>query len=419
MTDLIPSTQAMLLLTSSLSKYASDEEQPLSVAEWGLFAAWLHEHNMKPEDLLEKDLEIKLQEWSNEKISISRLKYLLNRGAALALAMEKWHRVGLWVITRSEKEYPQNIKKRLKHLSPPILYGIGNKNLLNTQSIAVVGSRNADKKSLNDAYEIGKKVANDGLALVSGGAKGVDENAMKGALDNYGNGIVILAEDLLKNSLLAKYRNALLQNNLVLISPYYPESPFNVANAMARNKYIYTISIASIVVHSNANGGTWSGANEVLTKQWAPLWVCKPSDSNSPNQLLIDSGANILTQNLLQNNFSELQISKTTAKNHTSLFDASEDSIRQEHSISKTDLNEPYDSSYNDNFDSRLSMYEFFIYKLKKAYNNENVFKPKDIEFLLELKSSQINEWLLKAEADNILIRLDGRVRKYMLKNSE
>jgi len=242
---------------------------------------------------------------------------------------------------------------------------------------------------------------------------------MKGALDNCGNGIVIFAEDLLKNSLLAKYRNALLQNNLVLISPYYPESPFNVANAMARNKYIYTISIASIVVHSNANGGTWSGANEALAKKWAPLWVCRPLDSNSPNQLLIDSGANILTQNLLQNNFSELQISKTTAKNHTSLFDTSEDSIRQEHPISKIDLNEPYDSSRNDNFDSRLSVYEFFIYKLKKAYNNEKIFKPKDIEFLLELKSSQINEWLLKAEADNILIRLDGRVRKYMLKNSK
>lgn len=419
MTDLVPSTQAILLLTSSFSKYEDDKEQPLSVAEWGLFAAWLYEHNMKPEDLLEKDLEVKLKEWSNEKISISRLKYLLNRGAALALAMEKWHRVGLWVITRSDKEYPQNIKKKLKHLSPPILYGIGNKNLLNTQSIAVVGSRDADHNRLADAYEIGKKVANDGLTLVSGGAKGIDENAMKGTLDNCGNGIVILAEDLLKNSFSAKYRNVLLQNNLVLISPYYPESPFNVANAMARNKYIYTISIASIVVYSNVKGGTWSGANEVLTKQWTPLWVCKPLDSNSPNQILIDSGANILTKNLLKNNLSELQISKTTAKNQTSLFDMSEDSIQKEPPISKTDLNELNESSHDINFDSKLSMYEFFIYKLKMTYNNENVFKPKDIELLLELKSAQINEWLLKAETDNILIRLDGRVRKYMLKNSE
>ncbi len=417
MTDLIPSTQAMLLLTSPLSKYASDEEQPLSVAEWGLFAAWLHEHNMKPEDLLEKDLEIKLKEWSNEKISISRLKYLLNRGAALALAMEKWHRVGLWVITRSEKEYPQHIKKRLKHLSPPILYGIGNKNLLNTQSIAVVGSRNADKKSLTDAYEIGKKVANDGLVLVSGGTKGIDENAMKGTLDNYGNGIVILAEDLLKTALSAKYRNSLLNNNLVLISPYYPESPFNVANAMARNKYIYAISIASIIVHSNEKGGTWTGANEALTKQWTPIWVCESLDFNSPNQLLIDSGANKLTENILKHNFSELQTFKRTANNKTSLFDISDDSVQQESPVLETDSNELCDSSSD--FDSRLSMYEFFIYKLKTIYNKESVFKPKDIESVLELKSTQINEWLLKAEADNILIKLDGRVRKYMLKNFE
>ena len=411
MTDLSPSTQAILLLTSAFSKYASDEEQPLSVSEWGLFAAWLHEHNMKPEDLLKKDFEVKLKEWSNTKISINRLKQLLNRGAALALAMEKWHRVGLWVITRSEKEYPQNIKRKLKHLSPPILYGIGNRKLLNTQAIAVVGSRNADQNNLNYAYEIGKKIANDGLALVSGGAKGIDENAMKGTLDNCGNGIVFLAEDLLKNSLSAKYRNALLQNNLVLLSPYYPESPFSVANAMARNKYIYALSIASVVVCSNSSGGTWTGANEVLKNKWTPLWVRESLDSKNPNHLLISAGANILTQNLLKNNIQDLQFNTIVNKTPT-LFDINKDDTVEE--VSKPMIN----SILSTDFNSELSLYDFFIYKLKHTFDCDDTFKPKEVEELFELKTAQINEWLIKSEIDNIVVKLDGRVRRYKLKES-
>ncbi len=63
MNNLTKSTQAILLLTSSFSKYASNEEQPLSASEWGLFASWLYEHNMKPEDLLVKEFEENLKEW--------------------------------------------------------------------------------------------------------------------------------------------------------------------------------------------------------------------------------------------------------------------------------------------------------------------------------------------------------------------
>jgi len=407
MHNLSPSTQAILLLTSSFSKYTIHEEQPLSVSEWGFFAAWLHKHKMKPENLLEKDCKENLKEWSNEKISLSRLQSLLNRGAALALAIEKWQRVGIWVTTRSDKEYPQNIKKKLKHLSPPILYGTGNKSLLNTPSVSVTGSRNANKIDNNYAYELGKKIANDGLVLVSGGAKGIDEHAMQGALDHCGNGIVILSEDLLKRSLSTKYRNALLQNNLALLSPYYPESPFSIEHAMERNKYIYTLSFASIVVHSNTSGGTWTGANEVLKNQWTPLWVKEPSDLNSPNQTLINKGANILTPDLLKNNLQELQCD-TTHKTPTP-FD-----INKNFNVKK--IAQPIiETTSSTDFNKELSLYDFFIHKLKHTYKQDDIFKPKELEILFELKIAQVNEWLTKAEIDNILTKQKDKVRKYKL----
>lgn len=42
-------------------------------------------------------------------------KNILGRGMALALAMERWSRGGLWVISRGDPEYPRRLKRHLKH----------------------------------------------------------------------------------------------------------------------------------------------------------------------------------------------------------------------------------------------------------------------------------------------------------------
>lgn len=41
--------------------------------------------------------------------------------------------------------------------------------------------------------------------------------------------------------------------NLVLMSPFNPEAGFDVGNAMARNKYVYCLADAAVVVHSGTN----------------------------------------------------------------------------------------------------------------------------------------------------------------------
>jgi predicted Rossmann fold nucleotide-binding protein DprA/Smf involved in DNA uptake len=409
MQELSQSTQAILLLTSSFSKYDDIKLKPLSPSEWGVFALWLHANNLKPEDLLENNIEEILQDWEESEIPLKRIIYLLERGAALALAIEKWQRIGLWVITRSDKDYPKLIKKKLQKLSPPILYGIGNKNLLNLQSIAVVGSRNADKENLQYAYELGKKIAEDGFSLVSGGAKGIDDKAMQGTLNNFGTGIIILADNLLKNSISAKYRNALREDQLVLISPYYPEATFNVGNSMARNKYIYTIANAGIVVKSNKSGGTWSGANEALKNKWIPIWTKDDLDKDSANKLLIKSGSNILTNELLQSNICELTniIKKQEQKILLNIDSFEKDEIKS------TKINNLLIEKQEE-----LSFFEFFMYKLRKKYSNDDIFKPKDLENFFKLKPAQVTYWISHAEKVGKVMKLDGRIKKYKLKSN-
>lgn len=296
--NLSPSTQAILLLTAYFNKASKTSVRPLTNKEWGKFAAWLHHQSLKPETLLSGDLNEHLKGWSDPKITLERIQELLNRGTAMALALEKWSRAGLWVLTRSDPEYPTRLKKHLKTDSPPVLFGCGNKQLLNAGGVAVIGSRNTSEADLQFSSDLGKLASSSGHSIVSGGARGVDEAAMLGALDAEGSVIGIMADSLLRACSSKKYRQSLMNNQLVLISPFYPEAGFNAGNAMQRNKYIYCLSDAAVAVHSGTKGGTWTGALENLKKQWVPMWVKPTNDTAAGNAQLVAQGGRWLQESI-------------------------------------------------------------------------------------------------------------------------
>lgn len=112
-----------------------------------------------PEQLLTGDPAAVLEGWSDKDITPERIERLVNRGAALALALDKWLNAGLWVMTRSEADYPARLKHRLKLDSPPLLFGCGNPKLLNRGGLAVVGSRDADADDLEFSRGLGRLAA--------------------------------------------------------------------------------------------------------------------------------------------------------------------------------------------------------------------------------------------------------------------
>lgn len=315
-----PNTQAILLLTAHFKKADNNDEKPLTPKEWGRFALWLRDKNMTPENLLVGELSGKLSQWSDNQITIERLSCLLNRGSALALAVEKWLRAGLWVMTRSDADYPKFLKIRLKNDSPPILFGCGNRNLLNQGGIAVVGSRKAMETDLVFSRELGEKAASTGFSIVSGGAQGIDEAAMLGALAAEGTAVGVLADSLLRATSSVKYRPHLMRNNLVLVSPFHPEAGFNTGNAMQRNRYIYCLSDAAVAVHSGTTGGTWNGAVENLKKAWVPMWVKQTSDPIAGNAELIAKGAMWLPNRLSEVDLEKLKAQPAT-KGYTEMPD--------------------------------------------------------------------------------------------------
>ena len=292
-------THATMLLTATLGRSGGSGAKPLSIREWARFAAWLKDHGLEPASLLHCGLPSVLSGWTDGSITVSRLEELLGRGGALGLALERWQRAGLWVMTRSDPEYPRRLKERLRQESPPVLYGCGDRTLLDRGGIAVVGSRDATEEDLAFTERLGSDAARQGLAVVSGGARGVDQHAMLGAVGNEGVAVGVLADSLLRSATSARYRKHVASGRLVLLSPFNPEARFNVGNAMNRNRYIYCLSDAAVVIGSKTGkGGTWNGALEDLEAGWVPLWVKKSPDAGSGNPELVARGARWLPEEL-------------------------------------------------------------------------------------------------------------------------
>ncbi|MHB8160800.1 MAG: DNA-processing protein DprA [Thermoleophilia bacterium] len=425
-------TQAVLLLTAYFSKPSRDEPKPLSATEWGRFALWLKEKEFSPAALLTHDPSELLVGWSDKSVTIERVQDLLGRGSAMALALEKWQRAGLWVMTRSDSAYPASLKKKLSSTAPPLLFGCGNRKLLSKGGIAVVGSRNATKEETDFASHLGREAAMQGLTIVSGGARGIDEAAMLGALQNEGTVIGVLANDLLRFSTSAKYRKSLMNNDLVLISAAYPEAGFNVGNAMGRNKYIYCLSNAGVVVSSSYNsGGTWAGAIENLKHDWVPLWVkaTHETERTTANTELVKKGARWLPENQSINFETLFGMEKEMSHTVTeaSLFDISS-SVGE---ANVTYLDSANESSGNklpgipvqdspechmeevETIDRKMfktSFFEFFLFYLKELSREAPITTGELVE-KLDLKKSQIQEWLNLAVADGSVEKMSKPVR--------
>lgn len=288
------------------------DSKPLTSAQWKRLRDYLEENNRRPRDLFHGKEIVRAVNWGRcRRPSEGIIEQLLDRGVALSLALQKWADAGLWVLTYLDDDYPWRLKKRLSTHSdfPSLIFGVGSRKLLQLGGLAVVGSRKPPKHFNPEIFEeyyldyaksLGGVAAEEGVIIISGGALGVDINSMRGALESGGKTVGVLTDQLLKKSndnsfwqCERKIQDCILDGQLTLVSVTDPEKelrhrPYGWA-AMQRNKYIYALSDAAVVVRSGEKGGTWSGAVENLKNSWVPLWVKKQhrDDIEAANEKIV------------------------------------------------------------------------------------------------------------------------------------
>lgn len=285
-----PDSQTLLLLCSHLGLPSDPEFAPLTLREWNPLGRKLQSLNLRPGSLLGwnvSDLQTQFAITSDES---DRLAKLLERSGVLAIALERLVSLGIHPLTRSDSDYPQRYRQRLKDSAPPVLFYAGEKALLGQPGIAVVGSRHLDEAGQECARFVGNACGMSGLVLYSGGAKGVDTLSMDSALEARGTAVGVLADSLEK--VVRTRQDALRRGDLCLVTPYSPSAGFSVGAAMGRNRLIYTLADYAIVVASDVGtGGTWAGATETLKNGWVPIFVLEHEQMPEGNKLLLQNGA--------------------------------------------------------------------------------------------------------------------------------
>lgn len=224
--------------------------------------------------------------------SAERIARRLDTATLLAFELENLEQSGLRVITAFDDEYPIAWKGRLHKSAPPLVYVAGPTDVLNSNGLGIVGSRNVSAEAASSAKHAATLAAEKGMTIISGGARGSDQVAMNGAHERGGKVVGILADSLAKVLKDSSVRHAISDGLLTLLTPFSPSTGFNVGNAMGRNKLIYALSQITFVVSADLEkGGSWSGAVEALRKDYSPVAVWMGEGAGTGNAALVKKGA--------------------------------------------------------------------------------------------------------------------------------
>lgn len=280
---------AIMILCSHLIK--KENIKPLEPKEWSLLVTKLLALNIEPYQLLNfssNDFKEYLSFTSEE---IERFNQLISRSAGITFEIDKLSKLGIKFVTRADRNYPKQIKKKLGNDCPPIFYYAGNLSLLENQLIGFVGSRTTDTCDELFTENLVKKVASRNYGIVSGGAKGVDSISSKTAKSMNSIVVEFVSDSLIKRIKDSENINLIRNDKLLLLSVVNPNSGFNTGIAMMNNKYIYASSIGTFVIKSDyKKGGTWAGASENIKKKFSNTY-CWNNSKYIGNMELIKKGA--------------------------------------------------------------------------------------------------------------------------------
>ena len=426
MQHLTEDAKAILLLCGRFnSDKNTNAEKPLSLGEYNRLADWMVKGKLRPADLLQSPPDTNTL-GAALNIDGLRIQGLLSRGAAMALAVEKWSLNGIWIVCRSDKQYPLRLKKHLKRQAPPVLFGVGDIRLLNLGGLAIVGSRNVDAEGEAFTRKVAQACAGAEMAVVSGGARGVDQVAMLSALEAGGNAVGILADSLQKAALAGKYRQAIREKRLVLVSPFHPGSRFNVGNAMGRNKYIYALADFALIISAEIKkGGTWAGATEELKREeHRPVFVRMGSSVPPGNPALMEFGAQPFPgppwEDDLKNLLAEAEqpVPRIRKPSQQSLFGGenrvTEATLVKEESFAYKEVSEkpidlPAAATANSKSETRLSIYNAVLPVLLAAM--ENWISSADLAVKLDVRKGQLDDWLKRSVEEGVIEKKKRPVR--------
>ena len=171
-------------------------------------------------------------------------------GAELAAAA----RAGARLVTVLDQEYPANL--RLIPNLPPFLFVRGELLETDARSVAVVGTRQPSPDGIRRAGRMSRLLAEQGVTVISGLAKGIDTTAHRAALDAGGRTIAVLGTGI---TMCYPSQNRELAEEITragaLASQFWPTRPPGKDTFPRRNVVTSGLSQGTVVIEASSTSG--------------------------------------------------------------------------------------------------------------------------------------------------------------------
>lgn len=197
------------------------------------------------------------------------------------------------MITEAESAYPSRLIRTLGKNSPPVLFLLGNTELLYGKNAGFTGSRRISQRGEFITQHAAKILSANGITVVSGYASGSDMAAHISALSSGGTTVFVLAEGIFNFRFKQDILQLISSENCLFVSQFSPLALWSGDAALKRNETIIGLSDAVILTEAAYKSGTYSTGSRTL-KFDVPLFVydyAAPPSSAAANCSFISRGA--------------------------------------------------------------------------------------------------------------------------------
>lgn len=158
-------------------------------------------------------------------------------------------------VTLTDSDYPPQLATLPS--PPPLIYVIGNREILAQTQLAIVGSRRATATGIEISYEFASKLAKQGVVITSGLAIGIDAAAHRACVQQQLPTIAVLGSGLMH---IYPHRNRTLAQEISKHGAIVSEFPLSAAplpkHFPQRNRIISGLSLGTLVIEASQRSGS-------------------------------------------------------------------------------------------------------------------------------------------------------------------
>ena len=206
-------------------------------------------------------------------------------------------KAGCQLVTLSSDEYPPLLREISD--APLVLYVHGDASLLSRHAVAMVGSRRPSAYGSSVAHRLASDLAQRGLVVVSGLARGIDSASHRGALEAPGRTIAVLGSGI---DVIDPRENKSLAKKIMESGAVISEFPLGTGptpqNFPIRNRIISGLALGVVIVEAAEYSGSLITARLALEQNREVFGVpgnITSAQSFGPNHL-IKQGAKLVDQ---------------------------------------------------------------------------------------------------------------------------